>query len=563
MLKLLRNFALAGLLLAGIMKLLAWWAVGGDVQRVVTALAPYAQIKYDGVSTGLDGSVSLDKVSVDVGHHVYRADRVVFEAPSLFWLFGHAFMGGDALPAQFSVSAEGLKLPPLSWLDPQLFDPVTFVPFAAAGCGSGFGEADYRRMGVNVAAPSQRLDYRYDTDQHTLNLQLVLNAPGFSRLDFEADLKKFEPSAIASLAMWDKVHVDQISTTYTDQDFLAKRNQFCAQRVNSPTPQQFIERHIAAAQELLKAKRVEPSNELVQLYRALAEKGGRASLLSLPSAGFVVAAVHGAPEELLRQLNVTARYQDKPPIMFRLAFTPAPEPPQPEAVPTPTSAAPAPSTAVAAVPMPAASSGTAAAANPLAATPTPAPAPVPAPAKAIAATTGTAAAPVSVTDKSAPPTAVASMPLSTASKPAETATPPKPVHSLDHSLDQDEARLSSITPPLALPKRDVKPTLTPLGPSEEKPPAGSLLASIWKPSVLETLPDVENPERNYDVVDYARLGSLLGRYVQVVTEGGKKIGGRVLGVDDTGVRLQVNREGGTVTFVVVKTRVQEIRLPHY
>ena len=155
------------------------------------------------------------------------------------------------------------------------------------------------------------------------------------------------------------------------------------------------------------------------------------------------------------------------------------------------------------------------------------------------------------------------MPLTTASKPAETASPPKPVHSLDHSLDQDEARLSSITPPLALPKRDVKPTLTPLGPSEEKPPAGSLLASIWKPSVLETLPDVENPERNYDVVDYARLGSLVGRYVQVVTEGGKKIGGRVLGVDDTGVRLQVNREGGMVSFVVVKTRVQEIRLPHY
>ena len=560
MLKLLRNFALAGLLLAGIMKLLAWWAVGGDVQRAVTALAPYAQIKYDGVSTGLDGSVSLDRVSVDVGHHVYRADRVVFEAPSLFWLFGHAFMGGDALPAQFSVSAEGLKLPPLSWLDPQLFDPVTFVPFPAAGCGSGFSEADYRRMGAAVAAPSQRLDYRYDTDQHTLNLQLVLNAPGFSRVAFEADLKKFEPSAIASLAMWDKVHVDQISTTYTDQDFFAKRNQFCAQRVNSPTPQQFIERHIAAAQELLKAKRVEPSNELVQLYRTLLEKGGHASLLSLPSAGFVVAAVHGAPEELLRQLNVTARYQDKPPIMFRLAFMPAPEEPlQAEAVPTPASAAQAPSTAVSPVSMPAASSNTAAAANPLAAAPPPAQTP----AKPIAVTTGAAAAPMSVADKSPQATAaVASMPLSSPA-PSEKAALPKPAHSLDRSLDQDEARLGSIAPPLALPKREVKPTLTPLGPSEEKPPAGSLLASIWKPSVLETLPDVENPERNYDVVDYARLGSLLGRYVQVVTEGGKKIGGRVLGVDDAGVRLQVNREGGTVSFVVVKTRVQEIRLPHY
>jgi len=29
------------------------------------------------------------------------------------------------------------------------------------------------------------------------------------------------------------------------------------------------------------------------------------------------------------------------------------------------------------------------------------------------------------------------------------------------------------------------------------------------------------------------------------------------------VKLQVNREGGNITFVVNKTRVQEIRLPHY
>jgi hypothetical protein len=556
MLKLLRNFALAGLLLAGIMKLLAWWAVGGDVQRVVTALAPYAQIKYDGVSTGLDGSVSLDKISVDLGHRVYRADRVVFEAPSLFWLFGHAFMGGEALPAQFGISAEGLKLPPVPWLDPQLLDPVTFVPFLTAGCGNGFSDADFQRIGAAVGGASERLDYRYDADQHTLNLKLVLNAPGFSQVDVETDLKKFEPAAIASAAMWDKVHVDQISATYTDRDFLAKRNQFCAQRVSSPTPQQFIDRHVAAVQDLLKTKRVEPSNELLQLYRTLLEKGGRASLLSLPSAGFVVAAVHGTPEELLRQLNVTARYQDKPPIMFRLAFAPAPEePPAIEPTAVAAGAPPVPPTTAAVAPP-----------NPIATAPTPAPAPA-APAQPAAAPPVVPVVPMSapVAANPAPAPTVAATPTSTpVSKPPEAASPPKPAHSLDHSLDQEEARLAAVTPPLAAPpKREVKSTLPPsLSASEEMPPAGSLLASIWKPSVLETLPE-ETSGRNYDIVEYARVGALVGRYVQVITEGGKKIGGLVLGADDTGVKLQVNREGGNITFVVNKTRVQEIRLPHY
>jgi len=296
MLKLLRNFALAGLLVAGVMKLLTWWAVGRDAERVIAALAPYATVKYDGVSAGLDGSVSFDKVSVDAARHVYRADSVVFEAPSLFWLLGHALFGGTSLPAQFSIAADGLKLPPLPWLDPQVFDPATFVPFPAAGCGSALSEADYQRMGVAPGPTHERLDYRYDADQHTLNLALNLQAPGFSKIDIEADLKQFDPTAIAQASMWDHAHLEQVATTYTDLDFLAKRNQFCAQRTASANPAQFIERHVTAVKELLASKRAEPSGEVLQLYRTLLEHGGQASLLSLPSAGFVLAAAHGTPE---------------------------------------------------------------------------------------------------------------------------------------------------------------------------------------------------------------------------------------------------------------------------
>jgi len=64
--KLLRNLLLAAILLAGALKLLAWYEVGQDAQRVTTALAPYAQLRYDGLSAGLDGSVSLSGVSLAI-----------------------------------------------------------------------------------------------------------------------------------------------------------------------------------------------------------------------------------------------------------------------------------------------------------------------------------------------------------------------------------------------------------------------------------------------------------------------------------------------------------------
>jgi len=575
MLKLLRNFALAGLLVAGVMKLLAWWAVGRDAEHVVAALAPYATIKYDSVSAGLDGSVSFDKVSVDAGHHVYRADSVVFEAPSLFWLLAHAFFGGNSLPAQFSLSADGLKLPPLPWLDPQVFDPTTFVPFPASACGSALSDADYQRIGVTPGQSHERLDYRYDADQHTLNLVLDLQAPGFSQVGIEADLKQFDPAAITQGQMWDKAHIEQISATYTDLDFLAKRNRFCAQRTASANPAQFIERHIAAVQELLKSKRAEPSGELVQLYRTLLEHGGQASLLSLPSAGFVLAAVHGAPDELLRQLNVTARYQDKPPIMFRVAFAPAPEePPAAPTEPALATAAPVPTAPV--VSAPADAHTTAVASVPVAATVTPAPTPTPAtspkPAAPPAAAVSTPAPAASVAAANPPVAANPTPATAPTSSPAVTRSPEPGVASKTardnlglHSLDREEARMAAVTPPLAPPppKREVQPIPgAALAPSAPAPP-DSVLAMVWKPSVFEPLPETEPQQKNYDVVEFGRLGSMIGRYVQVFTEGGKKIGGYVLGVDDSGVRLQVNREGGNITFVIAKTRVQEIRLPHY
>jgi len=562
MLKLLRNFALAGLLLAGIMKLFAWWAGGHNVERLVAALAPAAQVKYESVSAGLDGSISLDKVSVDVGHRVYRADSVVLESPGLFWLLAHAVLGNDTPPEQFGIEAQGLKLPPLPWLDPQWLDPATFVPFVAVGCGSGFSEADYQRLGIAAAPAHERLEYRYDAAQHAVSLHLNLKAPGFAQLNVEADLKQFDPQALRSPAMWDKVHVDQLAAEYSDLDFLSKRNASCAQRVGSANPAQFIERHIDAVQELLKAHRIDPSNELVQLYRTLLEHGGQASVLSLPSSSFVMAAFRNAPDDLLRQLNVTARYKDKPPIMFRLAFAPAPEEPTPTETPAavavaaspvaaPSSAAtpPAPTAVVAAPPKPAPSP----AATPVASTPVPQPSPPPVANPATPATSAPEPAkPIAATPPAAEP----------ATKPAApAAAPAKPPDDLGlHNLDREIAKLA---PP---PKREVKSALLPIPPgsgSTEAPPPGSLLSMVWKPSVFEALPEAEPEHKNYDIIDYANVNSLVGRYVQVITEGGKKIGGYVLGVDDTGLKLQVNREGGNITFVVAKTRVQQIRLLHY
>jgi len=556
--KLLRNLALGTILLAGVLKLLAWYEVGQDAQRFVVALTPYAQVHYDSLSAGLDGTVTLDGVTATVKRGAaelrYSADSLVLESPSVFWLLKYTLLGDNALPSRFGISAQGLKLPATPWLDPQWFNLATFVPFEAAGCdASAFTPADYNKMGVTVGQTREHLDYRYDPDSKLLDLTLTLTAPAFANLALEAELHPFDPQS--SLAL-EKLHIDQLSADYVDHGYLQRRNQFCAQHANIDL-KQFTEQHVAAAQALLAQHHIQASGDLVKLYRRLVENGGQASILSLPSSNFVTGAWAGsAPEDLLRQLNVTARYGDSPPVMFRLSFPP-PTTDEPVSLAAET-AAPTPAAPVVAV---------AASVSNAASTP-------PAPATTLPQT------PVSI---SAATTAPTNSPAYVAPGPAlpavmEGASAPKPVTAPVHvsasnlglhDLDRAEAQLAPPPKPTALvqpsspPKPAELPKTAQFLPSEPPPAAGSTSALVWKPT-LERLEAPPPEQHNYDVIDYTRLKDVLGRRVRLVTEGGKKVEGYVLAVDDAGVTLRINGSdvGGDVRFVIPKTRIHQIQLLH-
>ncbi|MBU6198876.1 MAG: hypothetical protein KGP08_04425, partial [Xanthomonadaceae bacterium] len=368
MLKWLRNIVLLAIVIAGTLKLGAWYAVSHDAQRVTAALAPYAEIKYDGLAAGLNGSVTITGVSVAPkgAHRIYRADSATFDSPGLVWLFRHALLHENNLPARFGITLTGLNLPPEQWLDPQWLNPGTFALFASAGCAARLDAGDYRRMEIDVSVPSrERFEYRYDAGQQALVATLKLSASGFATLALEADLSRFDPAALMTPGFWNATHIDQLAATYTDNGFMQRRNAYCAKRENL-TAAQFAERHVAAVQALLQKARIQPADEVMQLYKTLAGHGGSLRLLSLPNSVFSVTAWDTTSrEDLLRQLNITARYQDKPPIMFRLAFLPAAEPAVPTAEPT---AAAAPANPVSAPAAP----------NPMPAPASPAPAPRPA-----------------------------------------------------------------------------------------------------------------------------------------------------------------------------------------
>ena len=544
-LKWLRNIVLLAIVIAGALKLGAWYAVGHDAQRVVAALAPYAEIKYDGLAAGLNGSVTVSGVSVAPkgAHRIYRADSVSFDSPGLLWLLKHALLHENDLPAQFGLTVTGLGLPPEPWLDPLWIDPSKFVLFASAGCESRLGSGDFRRMDLDATVPSRvRFEYRYDAGQHALATTLNLSATGFATLALEADLSRFDPVKLLQPKFWDATHFDQLSATYTDHGFMPRRNTYCAKREDL-TAEQFADRHLAAVQALLQQSRIQPADEVMQMYRTLAGHGGSLRLLSLPNAVFSVSAWDTTSrEDLLRQLNVTARYQDKPPIMFRLAFTPASEAAAPASTEPVAAQAPAPSAAPSAsapnpVPVPFATA--------------PAPPPPMPPAKEIASAPKPAAAPATA---SIPPPISKPVPEKSTAQIAN----PKP----EDYLDRAEAKL--LPPKIVAPAEPLPKPATPADTTAASAvPVTSTQALIWKPGIVEELPESTPLRKDYTVVDFSSLAQLSGRHIRLITVGGKQIEGFVASVDEHRLQLRIERGDGNALIAISREGISQVQLLHW
>jgi hypothetical protein len=100
-------------------------------------------------------------------------------------------------------------------------------------------------------------------------------------------------------------------------------------------------------------------------------------------------------------------------------------------------------------------------------------------------------------------------------------------------------------------------------PSTPAPPEGSTLALVWKPTI-DRLPDAPPPARDYDIIESGAVNNYAGRFVRVLTSGGKKVEGHIIGIgpDGTTIALRVNKPGGSAELQVQRSVIVEIRLPH-
>ena len=557
--KLVRNLLLTGVLSVAGCKLALWAAAQQQATELAQQLSAWGTLTWSSAGADFDGRLTLGgirfvpKPALAVGP--VEASALHLRSGGAFWLLLRAVTRDTDVPSVLDVRLIGAKLPAF-----ELFDAagehawlghVSMVPFETLGCGvvTRLSRADYQAMGLAPASPNLDVDYRYDAAERTLSFGAGAANPGFAAFKVRADLKEFAPAALTQAAARDALRVAQLTVDYRDLGYLARRNRFCAQQLGV-APEAFVDQHVAAVQEFLKVRHVVPAEGVIALYRQILTSGGNLQLLSLPNAN-VAPAQYAAydPEEVLRWLNLTARYNNAPPVLFKLYFL---------ADETPSDALAGIDQALVHDPL----------AEPEAPTATPVGAATVQPPPATTAPAAPAAA-AELPKAAANPVTIVVAPPQTrpAAPPPHVNAPvfaPRPVEAPPHTAAPIAAAPST---PSTVPTLRVSPP--PVDPrvagrvSGPAPPPGSTAALVWQgPGVDRLEPPEEKPapQRSFAVVAFDNLGGHVGARVVLITAGGKEIEGRIASVDAGGVLLSIARDTGQAQFFVERARILEIRV---
>lgn len=518
----LRSFLLLATLVAGAGGVALEFAARSAARDMAAAIEPFAALQYASAGIALDGSVRLREPRLDVRQGAWKGSVLARVADlrggGPFWLVAHALGSGARLPAQMRIRTRGLHLGegpagvPLSgWLG-----TTDLALFENLGCGSdALSDKDRVRMGVETRERDDELRYQYDADAHSMILSMDLRSENIAAVRADAELTGIPANGKLDPAALQKLRLARISISYQDSGYLARRNQFCAQWLGVSAAQ-FIDRHIEAVAAFLGARGIIPGEDVLALYQRLATHGGNLRLTSLPDSSWVPVRIEAYPkEDLLRLLNITARYEDAPPIMLRLAFA---TPERPVDITTVVD----PPVAVASTSAP---DSTAAFAE-----------------NGTDGESGASAAPAGdeeSTSSAAPSTAAAPssvQPPAASTAPAIAADNVAPA---DLANTQGERRIIASAPP---------------------PPKDSTLALVWKPGVIERLPPAPAANKEFVVVGKERLSGLVGNDILLVTENGKRFQGEVMRVSADAVVLSIAVARGNAELSVPLTGIREVRL---
>lgn len=358
-----RNMVIALVVLLGLgylgLKGYIHYQVKSSLDQAIAAAAPMAEIRYDGISSSLRGSVTIQGLTVRSFGDDVRLGEVRFGTPNVLVLLStlSELQRGEA-PEFVELELVDLEMdlsgPLMNFVQAAVQRQAPRLPTTYPCAGQVvFGPADWRAMGYQRLSSDLRLRLDIDKAGHSVRVQSRWDTQDMGALRVAFEVAGVSAS-VAQLKESRQAILRWLELDYKDRSYYKRWVKYCAKR-DKVDPGSFIAKLVSAdATYYMYSWGVVPGDDLRRAYREFLRAPQSVSAVARPRTPLELALVeHYTPDDLVALLDLrlvvnghgvpSSQVGYRPELLDKYAAEPGPALQWPPAAPPPSQAAvPAP-----------------------------------------------------------------------------------------------------------------------------------------------------------------------------------------------------------------------------
>ncbi len=282
-----------------------WYSTQQQIEQLVLAAKPFAEISYGGIEISPSGSVGVMQIKI-IPHFVndiISIGTIRLNAPNILALLNiRRQLGQGQLPAAMSLTLRGLELPLHGGIiGPKPPSPRERMPFDdldTLGCGPvvHFSGDEWQEMGYERFISNLDIGYRLDAKQ--IQVRVNSNTRDWASLSLEAQ------SVTPKLA--------SLNVVLQDDGYNTRRSNYCAVKAGKPI-NEYIADHVRLVVERLRANGIQPGPGLIAAYQGYLAENGSLTLTATPPAPIDPSELGlYTAEDVVKLTGLTVKVNDQP-----------------------------------------------------------------------------------------------------------------------------------------------------------------------------------------------------------------------------------------------------------
>jgi hypothetical protein len=295
-----------------------WYSTKQQVDQIVAAAKPFAEISYGGIAVSPTGSVGVNQLQImpNFVNDAVSIGAIRINAPNLLALFKIRWqLSQNQLPGALSISFQEVELPLAGGLlgDKAANSAAQRSPLDhldALGCGpiTTFGGAELQEMGYNRFIGNGEVGYRLDAAHNLLEWRIDSNTRDWMTLNLDIGFAMpAPPTTLMDLAALATPKLAKLKIVIRDDGFNQRRNNYCAAKAGKPI-NDYLADHVRLVVERLRANGINPGPGLIAAYLLYLREGGELTLAATPAAAINPAELLDyKPADVIKLLGLTLK----------------------------------------------------------------------------------------------------------------------------------------------------------------------------------------------------------------------------------------------------------------